>query len=98
MTRTRPTAKPIPGAGSKTYRLTDEDVGSKLCPTATGSNDDGSTTTDCVFKTNIVLAPDPVQTVPTTMTGKAYTGHTLVSGVGAWVYRRYEFHAPVGEL
>ena len=75
---------PIPGGNVKSYLITDEDVGSKLCPYVTGSNSDGGTTTDCAFKSNIVLAPDPVQTAPTTMSGDAYVGGTLVSGVGGW--------------
>ena len=33
-----------------------------------------------------MLAPDPVQTAPTTMTGDAYVGGTLIAGVGAWKY------------
>jgi len=37
-------------------------------------------------KASIVLAPDPVQTAPTTMTGDAYVGGTLIAGVGAWKY------------
>jgi hypothetical protein len=76
----------IAGAQSKTYTLTDQDVGSKLAATATGTNSDGGMTSDIGAKTNIVLAPDPKQTAPTTLTGNAYVGDTLISGVGGWEY------------
>lgn len=84
--------EPIPGAGQRNYTLTDADVGSKLCATATGRAAGGATTSGCGTRTNIVLAPNPVQTAPTTLTGKAYVGDTLASGVGAWKYpgTRYE--------
>jgi hypothetical protein len=79
--------EPIPGGIGQSYLLTNEAVGSKLCATATGTAagaNPGSSTSDCGTRTNIVLAPDPVQTGATTMSGNAYVGDTLVSGVGTW--------------
>jgi hypothetical protein len=81
---------PIDGAvGPGPYVLTDEDVDYRVCATATGTAagaNPGSTTSECGARSSIVLAPDPVQTAPTTMSGDAYVGGTLVAGVGAWKY------------
>jgi hypothetical protein len=77
---------PIIGASNRNYTLTDEDIGGKVCATATGKAAGGGTTSDCGTRSDIVLAPNPVQTAPTTMAGNAYVGDTLVSGVGGWKF------------
>ena len=80
---------PIEDGVGKTYTIKDEDVGSKICATATGlagGANPGSSTSGCGEQTNLVLAPNPVQLTPSTMLGDAYVGYTLGSGTGAWKY------------
>jgi hypothetical protein len=77
---------PIPGASSQTYKLTDQDVTLRLRVQVTGTNADGSTTLDPSGPTNTIFPEQATQTKPATMTGNAWVGESLVSGVGAWKY------------
>ena len=58
----------------------------RLCVAVTGTNGFGSTTLGCSAKTNTIFPKQATQLSATTMTGSAYVGDTLVSGVGSWEY------------
>lgn len=76
----------IEGASAKTYVIEDGDVGTTLRAAVTGTNDDGSKTLGMMGQTNEIVAPNPKQTSAPTISGTAYVGHTLISGVGTWAY------------
>ncbi|MBE2316476.1 hypothetical protein DVA67_010850 [Solirubrobacter sp. CPCC 204708] len=81
----------LQGADEINYTLTDQDVGKYLCFKATGHNASGSKTLDCSGQTTEVLAPDPKQTGPQSISGNAWVGHTLLSGSGTWAYSGMRF-------
>jgi hypothetical protein len=77
---------PIAGATQQTFLLSNTDVTKRLCVAVTGTNGFGSTTLGCSGTTNVIFPKQATQLSPTTMTGSAYVGDTLVSGVGSWEY------------
>src|SRR4051794_4440557 len=77
---------PIPGATSQNYALSGRDVTHRLCVKVTGTNASGSTTLGCGGQTNEIFPQEAKLVSPTTMTGTAYVGDTLVSGVGGWAF------------
>jgi hypothetical protein len=74
----------ISGQTSKTYKLTDADVGNTVRLTVTGKNSDGSTSADS--KPSDVISGNAAPRVLSkpTISGKAQVGETLTADPGKW--------------
>ncbi len=74
----------IDGQKSKTYKLTDADVGNTVRVTVTAKNSDGSTDADSKPSDVISGNAAPRSTSKPTISGKAQVGETLTADPGKW--------------
>jgi hypothetical protein len=74
----------ISGATSRTYRLTDADVGNTVRVQVTARNSDGSTTTNSKSSDVISGNAAPRNTAKPTISGKPVVGETLTADPGTW--------------
>jgi hypothetical protein len=74
----------ISSATSRTYRLTDADVGNTVRVQVTGRNADGSTTTNSKSTDVISGNAAPRNTAKPTISGKPVVGETLTADPGTW--------------
>jgi hypothetical protein len=74
----------ISGQASKTYKLTDADVGNTVRVTVTAKNSDGSTDADSKVSDVISGNAAPRATSKPAISGKAQVGETLTADPGKW--------------
>ena len=74
----------IPGATGTTYRLTPDDVGSRVRVQVIVSNDAGSSDPATSNATAVVTQEPPTNLTLPTVTGVAEEGETLTSTLGTW--------------
>jgi hypothetical protein len=74
----------IDGQKSKTYKLTDADVGNTVRVTVTAKNSDGSTDADSKLSDVISGNAAPRSISKPTISGKAQVGETLTADPGKW--------------